>query len=98
MIILSLGCTFFIFPQSVGINQTGAEPHSSAILDVESKSKGFLPPRMTIYQRDAIVSPTDGLMIFNTSSGCPNYYFQDHGMSIAEQLVLLYMWYFNSHI
>lgn len=50
-------------------------PNSAAILDLHATDKGLLPPRMTIYQRDAIGAPADGLMIFNTTSGCPNYYF-----------------------
>jgi hypothetical protein len=75
ILILAFGISYSNFSQSVGINQTGSAPHPSAILDAESTSKGFLPPRMTVYQRDAIVSPADGLMIFNTTSGCPNYYF-----------------------
>jgi hypothetical protein len=57
----------------VGIGTT--TPDDSAILDVNSITQGFLPPRMTNVQRDAIVSPSDGLIIFNTTSGCPNYYF-----------------------
>jgi uncharacterized protein (TIGR02145 family) len=59
--------------QSVGINDTGASPDSSAILDVSSTTKGFLPPRMTTAERDAIVSPADGLLIFNTTTGCLNF-------------------------
>lgn len=49
-------------------------PESSAILDASSTTKGFLPPRLTETQRDAISSPAEGLMIYNTSTGCPNYY------------------------
>jgi hypothetical protein len=39
----------------------------SAALQVESNEKGFLPPRLTTQQRDAILSPAAGLIIFNTS-------------------------------
>lgn len=38
-------------------------PDASAVLDVSSSSRGFLPPRMTKVQRDAISSPAEGLMI-----------------------------------
>lgn len=41
---------------------------SSAILEANSTSQGFLPPRMTTAQRDAISSSSNGLVIFNTSS------------------------------
>jgi hypothetical protein len=53
----------------MGVNSTGAEPATSSILDVSSSTKGFLMPRMTTTQRDAIVSPANGLMIYNTSIG-----------------------------
>ncbi len=43
-------------------------PAASAVLDVSSTSQGFLPPRMTTVQRDAIASPATGLMIFNTTA------------------------------
>jgi uncharacterized protein (TIGR02145 family) len=39
---------------------------SSAELEIESTSKGFLPPRMTEAQMNAIVSPAEGLMVFCT--------------------------------
>ena len=45
-----------------------ATPDASAKLDIASTTKGFLPPRMTTAQRDAIVSPATGLVIFNTST------------------------------
>ena len=41
---------------------------SVAILQADSTTKGFLPPRMTTTQRDAILSPDSGLTIFNTTS------------------------------
>lgn len=42
-------------------------PNSSAILDVTSNTRGFLPPRMTTTQRNAISSPAAGLVIYNTT-------------------------------
>ena len=59
--------------QGIGINETGADPHPAAMLDVSSTTKGFLPPRMTTAQRDAIANPVNGLMIFNSTTGCLNY-------------------------
>jgi hypothetical protein len=38
----------------MGINATGTAPATSAMLDVSSTSKGFLPPRMTSTQRNNI--------------------------------------------
>jgi len=59
--------------QGVGINETGADPNSSAGLDVDFNDKGFLPPRMTTAERDAIASPAKGLMIYNTDLDCLQY-------------------------
>ena len=49
-------------------------PASSAILDIRSTTKGFLPPRMTTTQRDAISSPAAGLIIYNTTTNKLNVY------------------------
>ena len=45
----------------------GGAPDASAQLDVSSTTKGFLPPRMTTTQRNAIGSPAEGLIIYNTT-------------------------------
>lgn len=49
---------------------------SNAILAVEATDRGFLLPRLTTTQRDAIstVSADNGLMIFNTTTGKINVY------------------------
>ncbi len=52
--------------QQVGIGT--AVPDASAKLDVSSTTQGFLPPRMTTVQRDAISSPATGLLIYNTTT------------------------------
>ena len=51
---------------SIGIGTNS--PNASAILDVSSTSKGILLPRMTTAQRDAIASPSAGLLVYNTST------------------------------
>jgi uncharacterized protein (TIGR02145 family) len=50
----------------VGVNSDGSSPDGSAMLDVKSTDKGFLPPRMTEAQRDAISGPAAGLVIYQT--------------------------------
>jgi hypothetical protein len=45
---------------------------NSAQVDVNSTSKGFLPPRMTKVQRDAIVNPASGLLVFCTNCSTSN--------------------------
>jgi hypothetical protein len=45
-----------------------ASPDAKAALTVTSTTKGFLPPRMTTSQRDAITSPTAGLVLYNSTT------------------------------
>ena len=52
----------------------GGSHQSSALLDVNSTTQGFLLPRMTTTQRNAISSPATGLEIFNTTTGRKEYY------------------------
>ena len=40
----------------------------AAVLDITSTTSGFLPPRMTQAQRDAIASPPEGSTIYNLTS------------------------------
>lgn len=58
--------------KSVGIGTD--TPDASAALEVSSTDKGLLIPRMTTAERDAISSPADGLMIYNTENNEYNYY------------------------
>lgn len=51
---------------SVGIGT--ANPNPAAALEMSSTTKGFLPPRMTKAQRDSIVVPPPGLLIYNTDT------------------------------
>ena len=62
------------FAQSVGINSDGTAPASSAMLDVSSTAKGFLPPRMTAAERVAITSPATGLLVYQTDAPAGYYY------------------------
>jgi len=52
--------------QSVGIGTT--TPSSAAALEIRSTSKGFLLPRLTTAQINAIANPEPGLMVFNTTT------------------------------
>lgn len=49
----------------IGVNTDTPDP--SAILEIVSNTLGFLPPRMTEVERDAIASPALGLIVFNTT-------------------------------
>jgi len=55
------------FSQNIAINAAGNLPDTSAMLDVSSSNKGFLAPRMTTTEQNAIPLPAKGLLIFNTT-------------------------------
>lgn len=59
-------CFLFVHAQAqtVAINQTGKAADHSAMLDVQSDSKGLLLPRMTAAQRGAIPEPAKGLLVY----------------------------------
>ena len=46
----------------------GSTPDTSAVLALQSTQKGFLPPRMSTAQRNAIVLPATGLIVYNTTT------------------------------
>lgn len=56
----------------VGIGTT--IPDVSAILELESNISGFLQPRMTETQRDAIPSQNTGLSVYNTTAFAPQFF------------------------
>ncbi|UEG49625.1 DUF1566 domain-containing protein [Ferruginibacter lapsinanis] len=53
--------------RKVGIGTS--TPNNASILDLTSTNKGFLLPRMTAAQRDAIATPAPGLMIWCKDCG-----------------------------
>jgi hypothetical protein len=59
----------------VAINTDASVPDNSAMLDVKSTNKGMLIPRMTSAQRAAIVSPVNGLMVYQTDGASGFYYY-----------------------
>jgi hypothetical protein len=52
---------------SVGVGIDGS-PVTSAALAVNGTTKGFLPPRMTTTQKNAISTPASGLMVYDTTT------------------------------
>jgi hypothetical protein len=60
-----------IIAPRVGI---GGTPNANAILDIQSTTKAFVIPRMTTAQRDAIPSPQEGFLIWNTDTHGINGY------------------------
>jgi hypothetical protein len=58
---------------SVGIG-VNTSINASAILDITSTTQGFLKPRMTTTQRNAIATPATGLEVYNTTTNTEDYY------------------------
>jgi len=71
---------FFVFTvgaQNVGINDDGSTPDNSAMLHVQSTSKGLLIPRLTQESRDAIENPAIGLLIYQIDGNRGFYFYDD---------------------
>jgi hypothetical protein len=60
--------------QSLLINKDVGNPDNSAILELSSKDKGFLAPRMLDAERLSIPAPALGLLVFQTN-GYKGFYF-----------------------
>ncbi len=58
----------------VAINTTGSEPDPSAMLDITSTDKGILIPRVTTVQRNDILAPQSGLLVYDTNTQSFWYY------------------------
>ncbi len=67
--LLTFAIIFFII--FTGIAQVGigtTSPDASSALDITATDKGFLMPRMTTVQKDAIASPATGLQVYDTET------------------------------
>lgn len=90
LVLLLIGINVY---SQVAINTNGSLPDNSAMLDVNSTDKGMLIPRMTAAQRDAIVSPATGLLIFCTDD---NLIYSNNGTTDEPWwLVINSKWYSN---
>lgn len=54
-------------PMGSGNIGIGTSPNSNAILDVASTTKAFMPPRMTTVQKNAVASPTAGMVVYDST-------------------------------
>jgi len=77
--ILSLTLFFFCIlsgqAQNIAINESGNQPDTSAMLDISSTTRGFLIPRMTKAQRNAIALPANGLMVYQTGPDSTGFHY-----------------------
>ncbi|MGB1268749.1 MAG: tail fiber domain-containing protein [Flavobacteriaceae bacterium] len=71
--LLVISGVFSLSAQQVGIGTTS--PHASAALDITSTSSGLLISKMTQAQRNAIVSPSTGLLIYQIDGAAGFHYF-----------------------
>ena len=72
--------------QGVSYNTTGAPADASAMLDVQSTSKGVLVPRMTAAQMAAIATPAAGLMVFQTDGTVGYYYYSGSAWTMVGNM------------
>jgi hypothetical protein len=70
ILITFLMTTFASAQYGIGTNT----PHASAQLELNSSSKGFLPPRLTTTERNAISGPATGLLIYNSTKNCIEWF------------------------
>ncbi len=56
----------------VAINTDGTDPDGSAMLDVKSTDKGFMPPRVA--NVNDVSNPAAGLLVYDQSVNCMRYY------------------------
>ncbi len=66
------------FAQNVGINETGALPAGSAMLDVSATNKGVLVPRLSRAQKFLIPAPSNGLLIYQTDDTVGFWYYEQN--------------------
>jgi len=76
LILITVLFTILLVPTwaQVAINETGAAPSVSAILDLSSTDKGLLIPRMTTNNRTTNTTPVAGLMVYDTDTESFWYY------------------------
>lgn len=62
----------YVSTDNVGVNTPTINP--SAAFQIDSTTKGYLMPRLTTTQRNAIATPATGLLIYNTTTNSLDYY------------------------
>ncbi len=73
------------FPSTGGAGIGTTTPNASSLLEIKSTSKGLLISRMTQAQRNAIVSPATGLLIYQTNGTQGFYYYNGTAWTAVTQ-------------
>ncbi|MNQ32796.1 hypothetical protein D3C85_462110 [compost metagenome] len=71
-LLLFLFFSTFLMHAQIGIGTV--TPSASSVLDISSTTQGMLTPRMTTVQRNAIASPADALLVYDTDVKSFYYY------------------------
>lgn len=80
----------------IGIGTTN--PDASAALELNSSNKGFLIPRMTQTERDAISAPATGLQVYQTDNTPGFYYYNGTAWtSVAGNVNTSNLWTTNGN-
>ncbi|MGB4846937.1 MAG: H-type lectin domain-containing protein [Saprospiraceae bacterium] len=58
-------CIVTGFTQGVSVNDNGVPADASAMLDVSSHTKGVLVPRLRTNERISVISPAEGLLVYD---------------------------------
>lgn len=85
LLFLAMSMALTALAQGVKISPSGGQPDPSAGLEVDFTNKGFLLPRITTVQRNAIVNPATGLQIYNTTTNCLEIYLSSQWQSVICQ-------------
>lgn len=73
----NLACNLRVGTSGASLSRAGITTetaNASAQFQIDSTTKGFLPPRMTEAQRNAIGTPAAGLVVYNTDTNMLNFY------------------------
>lgn len=79
--VLGLNTTRINAQTDLSVGFAGA-PDASAVIQANSTTRGFLPPRMTAAQRTAIASPAVGLMVYQTDATEGLYVYKSTGWAL----------------
>lgn len=107
LITCSLTTIFLCFGQNVGINETGATPDNSALLDIDantSNNKGVLIPRINLVQTTSaspVLSPANSLLVYNLATAndvTPGYYYWDGSNNVWVRFQTEKSWLLHGNI
>lgn len=78
-----------VFSQNITVTDDNSySAENSAILDVKSTSKDFLPPRMTNSEINNILNPATGLIVYSTDLNKPIYFNGSNWHTFSEVEVI----------